>query len=366
MTEISARFQLDWPGFHLAVDVQLPVRGVSALFGPSGSGKTSLLRCLAGLERAPGGHLRVRDEIWQNDKYFRPAHQRPIGYVFQEPSLFPHLSVASNLHYGRRRRGASLTALEQAVSLLGIEPLLERSTSQLSGGERQRVAIARALATNPRLLLMDEPLAALDLARKREVLPYLERLHQSLDIPVVYVTHSPEEVARLADTLVLLEAGQVRAAGPLAEVLSRTELSTGSAGLGAGFGIGLDEEAGALVAGRVDLIEPQWHLARVSFAGGQLWLSDNGLTQGQSVRLWVLARDVSLATSAPVNSSIQNQLQGRLEAIEADRQPGQALVRIRVAETLLLARVTQRALAQLELQPGDHLWLQVKSAALME
>lgn len=355
MTDISARFALGWPGFRLDVDLQLPGRGVTALFGPSGSGKTTLLRCLAGLERAPGGYLRFKGETWQEGAYFRPTHRRPLGYVFQEASLFPHLSVLDNLRYGQRRSDAGAAALERAAALLGIEPLLARRPQQLSGGERQRVAIARALAVNPGLLLMDEPLAALDLARKREILPYLERLHDEWDLPVIYVSHSPEEVARLADTLVVMEAGQVRAAGPLAEVLPRFDLP-----------IALGEDVGTVVAGRVDVIESEWHLARVSFSGGHLWVTDGGLAVGQPVRLWVLARDVSLATAMPVNSSIQNQLRGRVEAIGDDRHPGHALVRLQVADTLLLARVTRRALAQLALGVGDDLWLQVKSVALME
>ncbi len=355
MTGISARFALEWPGFSLDVDLQLPGRGVTALFGPSGSGKTTVLRCLAGLERAPGGYLRFQGEVWQQGRYCLPVHKRPLGYVFQEASLFPHLTVLDNLRYGQRRSGADRLPLERAAALLGIEPLLGRRPQALSGGERQRVAIARALAVNPRLLLMDEPLAALDLARKREILPYLERLHESLEIPIIYVSHAPEEVARLADTLVVMEAGRVRAAGPLADILPRFDLP-----------IALGEDVGTVVAGRVESIEPEWHLARVAFSGGHLWVADSGLRVGQAVRLWVLARDVSLATTAPVNSSIQNQLQGRVEAIGDDRQPGQALVRVQVADTLLMARVTRRALAQLALAVGDPLWLQVKSVALME
>lgn len=212
MDGIQARFRLDWPGFRLDVDLTLPGRGVTALFGHSGSGKTTLLRCIAGLERSPQGFLSFKGEVWQDAATWLPTYRRPLGYVFQEASLFPHLTVMGNLRYGLRRVTAGQRAhLEQAIELLGIAPLLKRRPDRLSGGERQRVGIARALAVNPRVLLMDEPLAALDHQRKQEILPYLERLHDTLAIPVLYVSHSPDEVARLADHLVVMEDGQALA-----------------------------------------------------------------------------------------------------------------------------------------------------------
>jgi molybdate transport system ATP-binding protein len=197
---IQARFKLAFPAFTLDVDLTLPGRGVTALFGHSGSGKTTLLRCIAGLERVPGGTLRVGEDVWQDGAAFLPTHKRPIGYVFQEASLFPHLTVRRNLEYGLKRVASSArkVSLDHAVALLGIGALLDRPPDPLSGGEKQRVAIARALAVSPRLLLMDEPLAALDLARKQEILPYLERLHDELEIPLLYVSHAPDDVARLA------------------------------------------------------------------------------------------------------------------------------------------------------------------------
>jgi len=212
---IQACFRLDWPGFSLDVDLALPTRGVTALFGHSGSGKTTLLRCIAGLERAPQGRLIVNGEVWQDEQRWVPTYKRPIGYVFQEPSLFSHLSVISNLRYGLKRMSdEQRVSLDQAIDLLGIGHLVDRKPDRLSGGERQRVGMARALAVSPRLLLMGEPLAALDLKRKQEILPYLERLHDELDIPVLYVSHSPDEVARLADYLVAMEDGRVLASGP--------------------------------------------------------------------------------------------------------------------------------------------------------
>lgn len=354
MTDIRACFRLAWPGFSLNVDLSLPAHGVTALFGPSGSGKTTLLRCIAGLERAAEGELIVQGDVWQDARHWRPVHRRPIGYVFQEASLFPHLTVLGNLRYGMTRsRETPRIRLDDAIDLLGIAPLLDRKPDRLSGGERQRVGIARALAVSPRLLLLDEPLAALDLARKQEILPYLERLHETLDIPVLYVSHAPDEVARLADYLVALDNGQVQASGPLAETLTRLDLP-----------IRLGEDAGAVLDGVVGEVDAAWHLVRLDFDGGSLWTRDQGLAVGRRVRIRVLARDVSLAAD-PGTSSIQNVLQGEVDAVSDDEHPGLVLVRMRVGPSLVLARLTRRAAAALEVVPGRQLWIQVKSVALM-
>ena len=352
---IEARFRLDWPGFSLDVDLTLPGRGVTALFGHSGSGKTTLLRCIAGLEHAPQGRLAVDGEVWQDADRWVPTHRRPIGYVFQEASLFPHLTVMGNLRYGMKRvTDAQRVSLDQAIELLGIGHLLDRKPDRLSGGERQRVGMARALAVSPRLLLMDEPLAALDLKRKQEILPYLERLHDELDIPVLYVSHSPDEVARLADHLVAMEGGKVLAAGPLTNTLARLDLP---------FRLG--EDAGAVLDATVGEVDKDWHLVRVDFAGGSLWARDQGLTVGRRVRVRVLARDVSLANE-PGTSSIQNVLRGQVDAIGDDEHPGLALVRVRVGQTMLLAKLTKRAVAALGLVVDQGVWVQIKSVALME
>ena len=354
------RLSLARPDFALQADLLLPARGITALFGPSGSGKTTLLRCVAGLERAEGALVKIAGEVWQDDerRVFLPTWRRPLGYVFQEASLFDHLDVRGNLHYGLRRIGArkQAIALEAAIGLLGIGMLMERRTSQLSGGERQRVAIARALATQPRLLLLDEPLASLDHARQREILPWLERLRDELHIPMLYVTHSANEVARLADTLVVLAHGRVVASGPAASVLASIDAP-----------VLLGDDAGALLDATVGERDTRWHLARVDFAGGSLWLGDSGVGLGQHVRLRVLARDVSLATEAPRSTSIQNLLKGVVLAIAPDAHPSQALVRVRVqcGESILLARVTMRAVDALALAPGKPVWAQVKSVALV-
>jgi molybdate transport system ATP-binding protein len=368
MDGIQARFRLDWPGFVLDVDLDLPARGVTALFGHSGSGKTTLLRCIAGLERAPQGRLTVNGAVWQDDEtrtdksssgQWLPTHQRPLGYVFQEASLFPHLTVMGNLRYGLKRivgtQPAHLnTNLDGAIELLGIRHLLERKPDRLSGGERQRVSMARALALRPRLLLMDEPLAALDHQRKQEVLPYLEQLHRALDIPVLYVSHAPHEVARLADHIVVLEAGRTVAVGPLTETLARLDLPIQ---LGEDMGVVLD----AVVAER----DVQWHLARVEFPGGSLWVRDGGQTIGNPVRVRILARDVSIALQPPSGTSIQNCLTATVEQMAGDHHPALSLLRLRVGPSPLLARLTQRSAVGLGLAPGKAVWVQIKAVALI-
>lgn len=359
---IRAELRLARRDFTLEVALALPGRGVSALFGPSGCGKTTVLRALAGLEHAEG-RIEVAGEAWQDGARFVPPHRRPIGYVIQESALFPHLSVQGNLEYGLKRVPAPerRIPLAQVVELLGIGGLMARRPATLSGGERQRVAIARALATSPRLLLMDEPLAALDAKRKAEVLPYLDRLHEELAIPVVYVSHAIDEVARLADHVVLMDAGRVVGEGPVAEVLTRLDLSLP---LGDAAGVVLD----AVVAER----DTAWHLARLDVAGGAfpLWARDSGRAVGQRARVRVLARDVSLTRALQTGTSIGNQLRGVIEAIAEDDHPGLALVRVRIGEGArvapVLARLTRRSAQALALAPGVPVWALVKTVALME
>ena len=356
---IQARFRINWPGFVLDVDLSLPARGVTALFGHSGSGKTTLLRCIAGLERAPQGFLRINGDVWQDDSkpphHWLPTYQRPLGYVFQEASLFPHLTVMGNLRYGLQRvGGASDAGLDAAIELMGISPLLARKPDRLSGGERQRVSMARALALGPRLLLMDEPLAALDVKRKQEILPYLERLHRELDIPVVYVSHAPDEVARLADHIVVMESGRAVATGPLSETLARLDLP-----------IQLGEDVGVVLNAQVTERDAAWHLVRVEFPGGSLWVRDGGQTIGNPVRVRALARDVSIALQPVEGSSIQNCLSATVEEVAGDYHPALALLRLRVGTSPLLARLTQRSAAGLGLLPGKPVWVQIKAVALV-
>lgn len=357
MNAIEARFAVRLGAFALDCAFRAPGRGVTALYGHSGSGKTSVLRCLAGLERAPQGMLRVNGAWWQDEEqgYFLPTHRRPIGYVFQEPSLFAHLSARANLEYGLRRvsEHERRVAFDQAVALLGVAPLLDRSPAKLSGGERQRVAIARALLTSPRLLLLDEPLAALDARSKADILPYLERLHTELSVPVIYVSHAPEEVARLADWLVLLEDGRVRAQGALAELMTRLDLP-----------LARGDAAEAVIEATVSAHDEQFHLTYLDFSGGRITVPRGDLAVGARVRLRIYARDVSLTLALQTNTSILNVLPVRITDL-AEERPGQVIVRLDAAGVPLLARVTAKSAAQLGLAAGAQVYAQVKGMALV-
>jgi molybdate transport system ATP-binding protein len=357
---VRARFKLNHPGFELDVDLDLAGRGVTALFGPSGSGKTSCLRMIAGLERsAPGArvYIAVNGEVWQDDSedLFVPVHQRALGYVFQDPNLFTHLSVAQNLAYGMTRvaKAQHRVSLDHAIALLGIGPLMERQPGTLSGGERQRVAIARALATSPRILLMDEPLAALDTRRKADILPYLEQLHNELDIPVLYVSHALDEVARLAEHLVLLEAGRVTASGPTNELLTRLDLP-----------LAHGDTAGAVLTVTVLSHDPDDHLTLTSFSGGTLIIPKQAVNPGQSLRIRVQARDVSLTLARQTGTSILNILSATVTALSPDN-PGQVMVALDASGCPLLARVTTRSAHTLGLVPGLALYAQIKGVAIL-
>jgi molybdate transport system ATP-binding protein len=357
MTPISLACRIDRGTFNLDVDLALPGRGVTALFGHSGSGKTTLLRVLAGLERVAGARVALGDEVWQDDarKVFVPTHERGIGYVFQEASLFPHLNVRANLEFGRKRlkpaeRRFDLLAVAE---LLGIERLLDASPATLSGGERQRAAIARTLLASPRLLLMDEPLAALDMRRKLEILPYLERLHDELALPVVYVSHAADEVARLADHLVVLEEGRVLASGPLAATLARLDLAAN-----------FQDDAGVMLETTLQARDADG-LSHLAFAGGVLLVGQRDVAIGTRVRCRIHARDVSLALERPRGSSITNILPARVDAVGPSGAPGQVLVRLLVGDTALLARITERSRRELAIAPGSAVWAQVKAVALL-
>jgi molybdate transport system ATP-binding protein len=357
--DLQLRLKLIRNDFHLGVDLQLPSSGITVLFGPSGSGKTSVLRCVAGLERPQKSLVRVGADVWQDDAQgvFVPTWQRDLGYVFQEASLFEHLDVQHNLQFGLKRthKKGAREALASSIDLLGIGHLLKRQPTHLSGGERQRVAIARALATQPKLLLLDEPLASLDMARRHDILPWLEKMRDELQLPMLYVTHSVDEVVRLANHLVVLEQGQVKAHGAAQEVLTRIESP-----------VVVGEDVGVLLHGTVAALEGQWHLAKVAFDGGCMWVRDGGMTVGKAVRLRVLARDVSITLKPPSDTSIQNHFPVIVESITDDVHPSQALLRLQCAVSVLLARVTQRAVNELQLQPGAKVWAQVKSVAVID
>lgn len=356
---IQACFKCQFGAFTLDVDLELPGTGLTALFGHSGCGKTTLLRCMAGLQAAKGT-MRVNGDIWQSgsEKGSRPVHQRPLAYVFQETSLFPHLSVERNLMYGYKRipQSERRISLEQAVQWLGLSHLLGRMPEKLSGGERQRVAIARALLTSPGLLLMDEPLSALDQHSKQEIMPYLEALRDNLAIPMLYVSHSTAEVARLADHIVMMDQGRVVAQGPLQHIMARTDQP-----------FGLEEDAGVILEARVSGRDDQWHLCRADFEGGHLWLrADDRLSVGQSIRLQVLARDISLAKSQQTDQSIQNLLPATVNEVVSDVSPGTSMVRLLAGPTPFLSRLTTRSVHTLGIEPGQQMWMQIKSVAIVD
>lgn len=354
---LDIQLQLSRPGFALSARLQLPGRGVTALFGPSGSGKTSLLRCIAGLERAHGS-VTINGQCWQDDarQLWLPVHQRPIGYVFQEASLFAHLSVRANLEFGYRRTPPAARQLhpDTIIDWLDLAPLLSRPSSGLSGGERQRIAIGRALLTSPKLLLLDEPLSALDKPRRGEILPYLERLHASLQLPMLYVSHDSEEVVRLADHLLLLQQGQVVASGATAQLLAEPQLASH-------FG----DDAGVLWQGRVQCHDDHYQLTRLQVAAGSLWISRRPESQGEQLRLQIRARDVSVALNRAADTSISNLLPATLVSISASSDPAHVQLLLDAAGEPLLARISRRSLALLGLKPGMALWAQIKAVALL-
>lgn len=352
---IEADFHLQLADFALAAKLELPARGVTALFGPSGAGKSTVLRCLAGLSRPQRGRLVVNGNIWQDENNFVPPHSRAVGMVFQDLALFPHLNVQQNLDFGANRcRKTKNQADPNLLELLGIAHLLQRRTETLSGGEKQRVAIARALYSAPELLLLDEPLAALDAARKAELLPYLENLHEQLEIPVVYVSHAPVEVVRLADHIVLLDQGRITRSGPALEVFPDLENMVQS-----------KEQAFAMLLGRIQVHDDGDHLSAVALGDATMWVRRIDKPVGSSVRLRVFARDVSLTRQASEGSSILNTLPTCIESME-ESEPGRTLVKLQLGENTLYSRITSRSARTLNLQPGQQIYAQIKGVAPLE
>ncbi len=346
--------------FMLRCALSLPTAAVCAIHGPSGSGKTSLLRAIAGLELGARGRIVVDGESWLDSArgIQLPAWRRAVGYVFQEPSLLSHCDVAQNILFGAGR-GSDLRSpgIAEVIHLLGLQPLLDRSPDALSGGEQQRVAIARALAARPRLLLLDEPLSALDPARRREVLPWLATLRRELKLPMLYVTHQTSEVMQLADHLVLIENGEVRASDRLEALLPALQPRGGET----------DAEACALLHGQVLGHDPDWKLTEVDCDGLRLWLcTETPVPLGRALRLRIEARDVSLSLDRPLNTSIQNLIECHIQAVAAAAHPAQRLVSLQCGRQSLLARVTARAAHELGLAQGGKVWAQVKAVAVLD
>jgi molybdate transport system ATP-binding protein len=361
---IEAAFAGMLGAFALDVAFTAPMRGITALFGPSGCGKTAVLRCAAGLQRL-AGTLRVGGATWQDDAMgaFLKPHRRQVGYVFQEASLFAHLSVRGNLDYGARRSGAPGRApglaFGDVVELLGIAALLDRVPATLSGGERQRVAIGRALLSRPRLLLMDEPLASLDRPAKEEILPYLEALHESLSIPMLYVSHDIAELERLADMLVLMDRGRVTAAGSLAELEADPRLPLLTA-----------PEAAVTLEGEVIAVDEDYALTSLAIAGAVLVVPGRRGGPGLRRRLRIRASDVSFARARPVETSILNCLAAHIVSVTPqDRDDAQMNVVAALGEdgagARIVGRVTRKSQESLGLVPGARAFVQVKSVALL-
>lgn len=340
--------------FELDVELELPATGVTAIFGRSGCGKTTLLRAVAGLERMQG-HVRVAGKSWQEADLFLPPDQRLVGYVFQEAALLPHLTVRGNLEYAHRRAKTRRIGQAEVIEWLALQELLERRPSELSGGERQRVAVGRALLRSPELLLMDEPLAALDLQARAAILGHLERLRDELSIPVLYVTHATDEVARLADRVVWLDSGRVRGVASPEALFARLEL-----------GASLGDDAAAFVPARVHHHDDSYHLSELETAWGVLLVPRLTAAVGASVRLTVRARDVSVALGREHRTSILNVFAARVADL-TPVSPGEVLVRL-VCPTdpdqAVLARLTQKSVHEIGLRPGLELYAQVKGVSV--
>lgn len=358
---IDATFRGTVGDFAIDADFSVPARGVTALFGPSGSGKTSILRCIAGLTRLPG-RLIVGGEPWQDDDagLFVPPHRRAVGYVFQEASLFPHLSVQDNLLFGRRRVPRSSSdafRFDDVVALLKITHLVDRATAALSGGERQRVALGRALLSQPRLLLMDEPMSALDRITRDEILPYFQALHDAVSIPVLYVSHDLSEIEQLADVMVVLERGHVIASGAFSDILIDPRLPMARA-----------REAMTVLDGHLVAFHAADALSELMIGNQRILVPGHLAAANEHVRIRISASDVSLATEHPSRTSILNTLPVRIRSAEP---VGEAQMNVVVTlghgsdGPALLARITRRAYALLGLSPGQDIFAQIKAASLV-
>lgn len=353
---MELRLHLRRGDFALTVDETLPTGGVLALHGPSGAGKTTLLRCIAGLERAAGGRVARGDAVWQDPAGpFVAPHRRHVGMVFQETRLFDHLTVRGNLQYGLRRTplAAHRIGLEDVTAALDLGALLNRAPQRLSGGERQRVALGRALLASPHLLLLDEPLSALDRAGKAAILSFLAQLPRRFAIPLIYVSHTLDEVIQLADHLVLLERGRITGQGPLAEMLGRLDLP-----------LAQRDDAGAVLEAEVSGHDERFHLTQLRLADHRLSVSRLAREIGERLRLHIHARDVSLTLRPPEATTILNVLPCRITALAAADNPAQALIGLNCAGQTLLARVTRKSREKLGLAPGMTVYAQIKSVAL--
>ena len=359
MSRLTANFDLAFSTFRLVVNIAVPAKGIIAVFGPSGCGKTTLLRCLAGLERASSGAMTLGEDTWQDESQniFVPLPQRSLGYVFQESRLFPHLNVRANLHYGWKRiaEASRRIILDRVVHVLGLEPLLERRPASLSGGEQQRVAIGRALLTSPKLLLMDEPLSSLDAQRKREILPFIQRLESEFHIPIVYVSHDLGEIVELAKTVVFLKEGKVEEIGPIGDVFSQLNLRH----------LVQEHHLGAIVDTTIAAQDQEFGLTKLAFAGGHLHVPRQQREIGEPLRVQILAKDVSIVSSPlSFQTSVLNLLEATIVEIgKINMEHPFVDIKLDIG-CPLLATITRKSLSRLQLKPGQRVHAQIKAVAL--
>ena len=387
--QIQGDIRVEKNNFILDVSINFPLNGVTGIFGHSGAGKTTLLRSIAGLE-AFKGQLFFGESCWQHRGYGKslPAHQRSIGYVFQDAGLFPHLTTEGNLRFAEKRATEkSIISFDKVVELLSLNKLLNNKPEQLSGGEKQRVAIARALLIAPKILLLDEPLASLGRTHKEDILPYLERLKGELNIPMLYVSHNMDEIARLSDHILLLENGNKLAEGPIHQVTSQLAVSEQ-----------LMSDAGVVMEGKVTAVHDDWHLVEAAIVSStenptvtnesassgivlnksitkkselnnSLWLKNNNFTVDETVRIRILAKDVSISKDKPELSSILNQLPGSIVEILNDKHD-QAIMHVKVccnesSDQFVIASIPKKSLEELAVSVGSSVWLQIKSVAVI-
>jgi molybdate transport system ATP-binding protein len=357
MSDMEIRVEAKRGSFRLDARATFSLHGITVILGPSGAGKTTLLRLIAGLERNASGNIRAGAEKWLDSArgVFVPPHRRAVGFVFQDGRLFPHLTVRGNLDYAARRaRGGKIPEHDHIMRIFHLDGLGERSPATLSGGEVQRVAIARALFSAPRIMVMDEPLSALDLARRSEALSYIAQIPEAFDIPVLYVTHAIEEAARLADSVAVMNQGRILAMGETGDVLSRLDLAPYLGRF----------EAGAVLEGRVTAEDRKFGISIVDIDGVRFQVPGLGLPKSQKVRLRIRARDVSIATMKPKGLSIRNVIGVRIEEIAEEKGTAFAELRLRTQRQVLRARVTRASVSELNLEPGRDVYALVKSVAV--
>ena len=345
--------------FSLAVDAEFPSTGITAILGESGCGKTTLLRCISGLENAGislEGHISVNGEFWQKDGKLTPAHKREVGVVFQDTRLFEHLNVKGNLDFAIKRSHhlVSDDFYQGVISVLNIQHLLANDTAMLSGGEKQRVAIARALLIQPKLLLMDEPLASLDSAHKNEILPYFSDIQKAFDIPIIYVSHSIDEVSQLADYLIVMDKGTVVTHGTISSVFASKHLPS----------LYLNKTS-SLFSVTVIKRHLDWHLIEAQTKALTLLLEDQGHQVNDSIRVRINANDVSISKQATHNSSILNRIAATITSIDETPNSAKALVSADVEGIEMVARITKKSISDLALAPSQQVWLQIKSVAIL-